>query len=124
MPCSVWDEFKSKFKHKYLHLPERTTKCSKGMDKLNQKEPKNFPVPTSYNEICALYLSTSCFDDQFTADLRAEVGYRWKQMNKDAVPALLTEKCGAAPKLKYCREIFDGLDAGRDTKGKLSMKEF
>ena len=74
--------------------------------------------------ICALHLTPSSFDDPFTADLRAEVGYQWRQLNKDAVPALLTEKCGAAPKLKYCREIFDGLDAGRDTKGKLSMKEF
>ena len=113
MPCSVWDEFKSKVKHKYVYLPEKNTKCSKGMDKFRQNQPENLPVPTSYNEICALYLSTSCFDDQFTADLRAEVGYRWKQMNKDAVPALLTEKCGAAQKLKCCREIFDGLETPR-----------
>ena len=93
------------------------------MDKLNQKEPKNFPVPTSYNEICALYLTPSRFHDQFTADLSAKVGYRWRQLKKEAVPAVLTEKCGAAPKLKCCREIFDGLDTGRDTKGKLSMTE-
>ena len=114
--CSVRDEFKSKVKHKYVHLPESTTKCSKDMDKFCQNEPESFPVPTSYNVICALCLTPSCFDDQFTTDLRAEAGYRRRQLNKDAVPALLTEKRGAAQKLKCCREIFDGLDTD---KGKL-----
>ena len=107
MPSSVWDEFESKVKHKYVHLPERTRKCSKGMNTFRQNEPENFPVPTSYNVICALYLTPSCFDNQFTADLRAEVGYQRRQLNKDAVPALLTEKFGAAQKLRCCREIFD-----------------
>ena len=93
------------------------------MNTFRQNEPENFPVPTSYNVICALCLTPSCFDDQFTADLRAEVGYRWIQMNKDAVPALRTEKCGAAQELKCCREIFGGLDTDRDTTGKLGMKE-
>ena len=80
-------------------------------------------MPKSYNVICALCLTPSCFDDQFTADLSAKVGYRRRQLNKDAVPALLTEKCGAAQKLKCCREIFDELDTDRDTKGKLGMKK-
>ena len=93
------------------------------MDKLNQKEPKNFPVPTSYNEICALCLTPSCFHDQCTAHLRAEVGYRRTQLNKAAVPALRTEECGAAQKGKRCREVFDGLDTDRNTKGKLGMTE-
>ena len=44
VPCSLWDEFKSKFKHKYAHLPERTTKYSKGMNTFRQNEPENFPV--------------------------------------------------------------------------------
>ena len=117
MPCSVWDEFKSNVKHKNVHLPERTTKCSNGMDKFRQNEPKNFPVPTSYHVICALYLTPSCSDDQFTADLRAEVGYRRRQLNIDVMPALLIKKCGATQKLKCCREIFDGLDTDRDTTG-------
>ena len=82
------------------------------MDKFRQNEPEHFPVPKSYNVICAMYLTPSCFHDQFTVDL-----------NKDAVQALLTEKCGAAQRLKCCREIFDGLDADRDTKGKLGMIE-
>ena len=93
------------------------------MDKFCQNELENFPVPTSYNEICALYLTPSCFDNQFTADLRAEVGCRWRQLNKAAVPALRTEKCGAAQKRKRCREVFDGLDTDRNTKGKLGMTE-
>ena len=114
----MWDEFKSKVKHKYVHLPERTRKCSKGMNTFRQNEPENFPVPTSYNVICVLYLTLSCSDDQFTADLRAEVGYQRRQLNKEAVPALLTEKCRAAQELKCC-----GLDTDRDTKGKLSMTE-
>ena len=41
-----------------------------------KNEPETFPVPTSYNVICVLYLTLSCFNDQFTADLRAEVGYQ------------------------------------------------
>ena len=92
------------------------------MDKFCQNELENFPVPTSYNEICALYLTPSCFDNQFT-DLRAEVGCRWRQLNKAAVPALLTEKCAAAQKLKCCCEIFNGHDTDRDTTGKLGTKE-
>ena len=93
------------------------------MDKFRQNEPEHFPVPKSYNVICAMYLTPSCFNNQFTADLTAEAGCRRRQLNKDAVPALLTEKCGAAQRLKCCREIFDGLDADRDTKGKLGMIE-
>ena len=83
------------------------------MDKFGRNEPENFPVLTSYIEVCALYLTLSCFNDQFTADLRAEVGYRRRQLNKDAVAALLIAKCGAAQKLKCCREIFDGLETPR-----------
>ena len=70
-----------------------------------------------------MYLTLSCFNDQFTADLRAEVGCRRRQLTIDAVPALLTEECGASQKLKCCHEIFDGLDTDRNTKGKLGMKE-
>ena len=94
------------------------------MDKFGRNEPENFPVLTSYNYvISALYLTPSCFDDQFTADLRAEVGYRRRQLNKDAVAALLIAKCGAAQKLKCCCEIFNGHDTDRDTTGKLGTKE-
>ena len=92
------------------------------MNQFRQIEPVQFPVPTSYNEICASCLTPSCFHDQCTAHLRAEVGYRRRQLNKAAVPALRTEKCGAAQKRKRCREVFDGLDTDRNTKGKLGMK--
>ena len=123
--CAVFivGRIQVKVRQQYVHIPEKNTKHLNGMDKSCQNEPENFPVPTSYNEICALYLTPSCFHDQFTADLSAKVGYRWRQLKKEAVPAVLTEKCGAAPKLKCCREIFDGLDTGRDTTGKLSMTE-
>ena len=113
----MWDKFKSKVKHKYVYLPEKNTKCSKGMDKFRQNQPENLPVPTSYNVICALCLTPSYFDDQFTADLRAEVGYRRRQLKIDVMPVLLIKKCGATQKLKFCCEIFDGLDTDRDTKG-------
>ena len=53
---------------------------------------KNLSVPTSYIVICALHVIPSCFQDQFTTDLRAEAGYWRRKLNKDAVPALLTEK--------------------------------
>jgi hypothetical protein len=58
---------------------------------------KNFSVPTSYNVVCALHFTPCCFQDQFTADLRALSGYsRRGLLNKDAVPTLLTEKCEVA----------------------------
>ena len=41
--CQVrlWGEFKSKVKNKYVHLPKRTTKCLKGMDKFHEKWARN-----------------------------------------------------------------------------------
>ena len=60
-----------------------------------------FAVLRSYNVIRALlHFTSSCFEANFTADLRAQVGYGRRRLNKDAVPALLTEKCESVSKRK------------------------
>ena len=92
---------------------------------------KNFSVPTSYNVICALHFTPCCFEDQFTADLRALSGYsRRGILTKDAVPTLLTEKCEAAMKRKtmyekrwWGSEIYKGCDTERDSKGETMYEE-
>ena len=89
-----------KVRQQYVHIPEKNTKHLNGMDKSCQNEPENFPVPTSYSVVCALYPTLNCFHDQFTADLRAETGYRRRQLNKDTVSTLMTEKCQTAQKLE------------------------
>ena len=96
----LWDEFKSKSGNSTFTFRKKTTKHLNGMDKSCKNEPENFPVPTSYSVVCALYPTLNCFHDQFTADLRAETGYRRRQLNKDTVSTLMTEKCQTAQKLE------------------------
>ena len=98
--CPAVGRIQVKVRQQYVHIPEKNTKHLNGMDKSCQNEPENFPVPTSYSVVCALYPTLSCFHDQFTADLRAETGYRRRQLNKDTVSTLMTEKCQTAQKLE------------------------
>ena len=104
----LWDKINLKVKHKYVHLPVRTTKYSKGMDKFRQNEPENISSADKLQpDLCVVphpelfRRSVYCRSESWAP------GYLWRQLNKDAEPPFLTEKCEGF--FNFCFKGISGL---------------